>query len=158
VEAKEAKEATSTGRAMSEEALRKRKAREQKKMLEKAKAAASSIEGSDTLFTPKSATSTTSAANPVSSASPATPSYTVTIPTSSSSLPWYVPHKSTYTTLAWARMSGVWMYPSTLHERAKCGVFRGLWEQGYFMGGGIKFGGDFLVYPGLYHSILAFQF
>jgi len=157
VEAKEAKEATSTGRAMSEEALRKRKAREQKKALERAKAAAASTESSDSLFAPESSTSTSGpfVVNPVSGSTPVTPSYTVTIPTSSSSLPWYVPHKSTHTTLAWACMAGVWIYPSTLHERAKCGVFRGLWEQGYFMGGGIKFGGDFLVYPGdplRYHS------
>lgn len=139
VEAKEAKETTSTGRAMSDEALRIRKAREQKKALEKAKAAGASTERSDSLFMPESSSSPT----------PATPAYTVAVPSSSSALQWYAPHKGTHTTLAGARAAGVWTHPSTLHERAKCGVFAGLWEQGFFMGGGIKFGGDYLVYPGL---------
>jgi len=133
---------------MSEEAIRKRKEREQKKALQKAQAAASESPES---FVPESSTTVPSQAearpsNPTAAVS--TPVYTVVVPASSSSLPWYAPQSSTYTTLAGARAAVVWMYPSTLHERAKCGVFRGLWEQGYFMGGGIKFGGDYLVYPG----------
>jgi len=34
-------------------------------------------------------------------------------------------------------------------------VFEDLWRKGYFMGGGLRFGGDFLIYPGdplRYHS------
>jgi len=146
----EAKEATSAGRAMSEEALRKRKTREQRKELERAKAAATadSTEGPTSLFVPESSAHTNepSIVPPTST----TPAYTVKVPSSSSSLPWYTSQTSTYTTLASARTACVWTYPSTLHERAKCGVFRGLWGKGYFMGGGIKFGGDYLVYPGSY--------
>ena len=74
--------------------------------------------------------------------------YTVTVPASSVELPWYDPSKASYATLEEAKAAGVWSYPSTLYERAKCAVFRDLWEKGHYMGGGIKFGGDFLVYPG----------
>jgi tRNA-splicing endonuclease subunit Sen34 len=158
-EAKEVKETASAGRAMSEEALRKRKTREQKKELEKAKAAAAAdpTEDPTSLFVPESSVhmSEPSVAQPSSTPAPATPAYTVIVPPSSSSLPWYTPQASTHTTLASARTAGVWTYPSTLHERAKCGVFRGLWGKGYFMGGGIKFGGDYLVYPGSYLYLLA---
>ncbi|KAH6919019.1 hypothetical protein BKA70DRAFT_1249038 [Coprinopsis sp. MPI-PUGE-AT-0042] len=89
------------------------------------------------------------------SASHPTP-YTITIPASSSSLSWYTPSEAnTYASLEEAREAGVWDYPSNLEERARCGVFRDLWKQGYYMGGGIKFGGEYLVYPGdplRYHS------
>jgi hypothetical protein len=47
-----------------------------------------------------------------------------------------------------ARAAHVWSYPSNAEERARCEVFRDLWEKGYYMGGGSKFGGDWLVYPG----------
>lgn len=147
----EAKEANAAGRAMSEESLRKRKAREEKKASMKAKVlAAAPTENADPIFVPglSKSTSWPSTGEVASPTGPATPAYTVITPVSSCSLPWYTPHQHKYTTLALARAAGVWTYPSTLHERAKCGVFRGLWEQGYFMGGGIKFGGDYLVYPG----------
>ncbi|KAF8321580.1 tRNA-intron endonuclease catalytic domain-like protein [Clavulina sp. PMI_390] len=101
----------------------------------------------------------------------------VTVPAASTSLPWYpssladssfalkspitasllrnsqLSHE--HTTLASARNAGIWSYPSTQAERAKCAVFRDLHRQGYWMGGGLKFGGDWLVYPGdslRYHS------
>lgn len=157
MEAKETKQATSNGRAMSDEALQKRKAREQKKALERTRSATAALTGSDVLFAPDSPGSAggPSAENPAFSPPPTTPAYTVTIPPSSSFIPWYTPGENTYATLAGACTAGVWTYPSTQHERAKCGVFRGLWEQGYFMGGGIKFGGDFLIYPGLHLCLLA---
>ena len=74
--------------------------------------------------------------------------YAVTVPTCSTELEWYSPERVTYSTLEDAKAAGIWSYPSTLYERAKCAVFQDLWEKGHFMGGGIKFGGDFLVYPG----------
>ncbi|TEB36219.1 tRNA-intron endonuclease catalytic domain-like protein [Coprinellus micaceus] len=58
-------------------------------------------------------------------------------------------------TIEAARQAGIWDYPANLQERARCGVFRGLWDQGYYMGVGIRFGGEYLVYPGdplRYHS------
>jgi len=94
------------------------------------------------------------------SSSSTTP-YTIVIPASSTSLPWYNPplQKPTiYTTISSARTAGIWSYPSTLSERARCGVFKSLHAQGYFMGVGIRFGGEYLVYPGdplRYHSHFA---
>jgi len=97
--------------------------------------------------------------------------YTVSVPTTSDAFAWYnygdddndaasgprrrdQHHQRTYETLDAARAAGVWSYPANADERARCEVFRDLWEKGYYMGGGIKFGGDWLVYPGalLYFS------
>ena len=72
--------------------------------------------------------------------------YTVSIPAESSSLAWYDPR--TYETIEDAKDAGIWDYPSTPMERARCGVFEDLAKKGYFMGPGLKFGGAFLVYPG----------
>jgi hypothetical protein len=120
---------------MSEEAIKKRKERESKKA-----AGAKAADGSS-IFTPAE----TAAAAPPNSSDVL---YTVTIPASSTSFEWYSDSACLYTSIEAAKAGRIWEYPSTLHERAKCGVFRGLWEQGMFMGGGIKFGGDYLVYPG----------
>lgn len=102
---------------------------------------------------------------------PAVPSkssvYTVSVPTTSDAFAWYDHddekdhhgpasssgprqwhRRTTYETLDAARAAGVWSYPANADERARCEVFRDLWEKGYYMGGGIKFGGDWLVYPG----------
>jgi len=93
--------------------------------------------------------------------------YTISVPTTSDTLAWYDSnnndndndiddrHTYTYETLDAAREAHVWSYPSNAEERARCEVFRDLWEKGYYMGGGSKFGGDWLVYPGdplRYHS------
>jgi len=101
--------------------------------------------------------------------------YTVSVPTTSDTFAWYAyndndnndgkknpaftagaqQQRHTYETLDAARTAGVWSYPSSAEERARCEVFRDLWEKGYYMGGGSKFGGDWLVYPGdplRYHS------
>jgi hypothetical protein len=81
--------------------------------------------------------------------------YTVSVPMTSDSFAWYdndddsdknVHHM--YETLDAARTAGVWSYPASADERARCEVFRDLWEKGYYMGGGVRFGGDWLVYPG----------
>jgi tRNA-splicing endonuclease subunit Sen34 len=84
--------------------------------------------------------------------------YTISVPTTSDTLAWYDSnnngddnperHTYTYETLDAARAAHVWTYPSNAEERARCEVFRDLWEKGYYMGGGSKFGGDWLVYPG----------
>ena len=54
----------------------------------------------------------------------------------------------TYETLEAARAAHVWSYPSNAEESAGWEVFRDLWEKRYYMGGGSKFCGDWLVYPG----------
>lgn len=154
----EVKEATGqkAARSMSEDALRKRKEREEKRAAAaRAKAQAEGID-EDHAFEP--ATPSTSLDAPIHTDRPATPmsdinnssaSWTVTVAASSpADLEWYDSAGATYATIEEAKAAGIWSYPSTLAERAKCGVFLGLWEQGCFMGGGIRFGGDFLVYPG----------
>ncbi|KAF5386781.1 hypothetical protein D9615_001871 [Tricholomella constricta] len=163
LEAKGAKESTNTGRAMSAEALRKRQAREENRAAkEKLLQAGGDPESLGGLLAPE--VSLEAGSRPQGQDTPESKTlssgHTVVIPASStSSLDWYDPNAScSYTTIAAAKAAGIWDYPSTLQERAKCGVFRSLWEQGYFMGGGIKFGGDYLVYPGdplRYHSHFA---
>jgi tRNA-splicing endonuclease subunit Sen34 len=62
---------------------------------------------------------------------------------------------SHFADLTSAREAGVWLYPSNLVEKSRCAAFRKLWEEGMYLGQGIKFGGEFLVYPGdplRYHS------
>ena len=76
------------------------------------------------------------------------PVYTVAVPTTSETFAWYAPGAHTYDTLDAAREAGVWTYPATEEERARCEVFRDLWEKGNYLGPGGKFGGDWLVYPG----------
>ena len=86
----------------------------------------------------------------------------------SASIPGYVPctqamlsdapagaQVNAYTTLGEAMQAGVWTFPRTLEQRARCAVFEDLHEQGYFLSTGLRFGGDFVVYPGdplRYHS------
>jgi tRNA-splicing endonuclease subunit Sen34 len=157
---------------MSTEAIRKRKGREEKRRkaatAKAAKDAADAHEadiededgdGDDnaeqadgnasTITVSSGSTVTPSKSSFLRSPSPVNTNlpYTISIPASSASLEWYSP-KQIYTSLLSAREAGVWTYPSTLAERARCGVFKDLWKQGYFMGGGIKFGGEYLVYPG----------
>ncbi|KAH7922811.1 hypothetical protein BV22DRAFT_1106401 [Leucogyrophana mollusca] len=161
-EQKEVQEATNPGRAMSETAMRKRKEREERRSRAKVNTDTSGTAAEESIFSPPIIEPAPQPApTPVTSASVhtanqlSTASYTVTIPASSSTLGWYAYPSHTYATITAAREAGVWEYPATPTERARCGVFRGLWEQGYFMGGGIKFGGEYLVYPGdplRYHS------
>ena len=44
----------------------------------------------------------------------------------------------------------MWLYPVTESETTRYRVFKDLWEKGYYLTSGCKFGGDFLVYPGKY--------
>ncbi|KZT74135.1 tRNA-intron endonuclease catalytic domain-like protein [Daedalea quercina L-15889] len=145
--------------SMSEEAIRKRREREERRAAAaRAKALAEGEDGN----APEASGSGSRAApsapfeqRPSTPSAQATPAYTITLPGSSSDLQWYSSEGCTYESVADAQAAGIWTYPADLHERAKCRVFRDLWEKGNFMGGGVKFGGDFLVYPGdpmRYHS------
>ena len=42
----------------------------------------------------------------------------------------------------------VWRHPSSGKERLKYAAFKHFWSRGYFLTNGVKFGGDFLAYPG----------
>jgi tRNA-splicing endonuclease subunit Sen34 len=149
-------EAQGQGRANSEQAQRKRREREQKRAADAARRAGLAIEDvahfspgpPADLLTP----TPTRPDTPSNSASNHIP-YVVQIPASSTSLDWYKTTNSVYDKLSAARDAGVWIYPFNESQRARCDVFRDLWEQGYFMGGGIKFGGDWLVYPGAFLSL-----
>ncbi|XP_012276363.1 tRNA-splicing endonuclease subunit Sen34 [Orussus abietinus] len=53
-----------------------------------------------------------------------------------------------------------WKYPLTTKEILRYKVFKDLWEQGFYVTGGEKFGGDFLVYSGdpiMFHSQFIIQ-
>ncbi len=41
-----------------------------------------------------------------------------------------------------------WKYPSTNREQTRFEIFCDLWERGFYLTAGSKFGGDFLAYPG----------
>lgn len=146
-------EAQGQGRANSEQAQRKRREREQKRAADAARRAGLAIE--DVAHFSPGPPAASSTPTPIR---PDTPSnlasnhipYVVQIPASSTPLDWYKPTDSVYDELSAARDAGVWVYPSNESQRARCDVFRDLWELGYFMGGGIKFGGDWLVYPGTF--------
>lgn len=139
--------------AVSEEAIRKRKERElkrQQKAMELRKLQemeGDPVAGSELpVLIP--------AVNAGPSTSPTTPSahtqYNICITTPSSALSWYSPDSCTYSTIEAAQKAGIWDFPLNLQDRARYGVFKDLWEQGFFLGGGIRFGGDYLVYPGAY--------
>ena len=81
-----------------------------------------------------------------SNVAPAQQTYTVHVPGPSAELPWYEP--KAYHTIDEARAAGIWEYPRDVKERAECAVFHDLWEKGNYLGPGIKFGGNYLVYPG----------
>ncbi|KAG8831322.1 tRNA-splicing endonuclease subunit [Serendipita sp. 399] len=122
---------------LSDVALRKRLERQQRK---ESQAVASSVEPEelDALVSPSP--------SPLpSKANPKEQSYSFVIP-ATSDFPWY--HSKRFSTLEEAREAGIWNYPNSPESRAKCAVFEDLWKQGYFMGNGLKFGGDWLVYPG----------
>ena len=143
---------------MSEEAQRKRKERELRKQAEAARKTAAGEDFNNPaafLASPSTEPQKDPTTLPEGLSSSSIP-YTIVIPASSSSLDWYDSSVSSYSTIEAAREAGVWDYPSDLTERARCGVFKDLWKQGYFMGGGIKFGGEYLVYPGIISLFITF--
>ncbi|BGP13870.1 hypothetical protein JCM10213_002508 [Rhodosporidiobolus nylandii] len=120
-------------------------------------------EGKDTTGAPAAAAASSSSPLPVAGPSPSTghpapdTHYTILIEPTSASFAWYDPSSSavTYPTLEEAKAAGVWNYPASPVQEARCMVFEDLWRRGFYMGGGLRFGGDFLVYPGdplRYHS------
>ncbi|XP_017891706.1 tRNA-splicing endonuclease subunit Sen34 [Ceratina calcarata] len=65
----------------------------------------------------------------------------------------------THTVYPWANKDDVeivkWNHPSNDKERLRYETYKDLWERGYYITGGDKFGGDFLAYPGdpiMFHS------
>lgn len=65
----------------------------------------------------------------------------------------------THTVYPWAGENDVetvrWNHPSNDNEKLRYETYKDLWERGYYITGGDKFGGDFLAYPGdpiMFHS------
>ncbi|TFL07495.1 hypothetical protein BDV98DRAFT_647067 [Pterulicium gracile] len=133
----------------SDDAVRKRAEREEKRR-QKAALAAAATEGESLLSAPPEPTPTPSTAPPAESV------ITITIPTTATTHEWYNPPASTiFDTIESAQDEGFWLFPRSEMEQSRCAIFRDLWEKGHFMGGGTKFGAEYLVYPGdplRYHS------
>lgn len=139
-----AKEHSVANKSMSEAAVRKRQEREAKRAANLAKASATwDLLVPEPVQVPASSSTSSSVAQ-----------YNIMIPAPSSCLSWYKTDKTRYFSISAAKGAGIWDFPSNLHERARCGVFKGLREKGYFMGGGIRFGGDYLVYPGQFRGTI----
>lgn len=141
-------------RSFTEEALKKRKGREDRRRLATMKFAEES--NAEDINTPSPDVShskesdamiTQSTQISISQQPAASANYVITIP-AASEYQWYNADQATFRTIAGAQKAGIWTYPSNLNERARCGVFQSLLAHGYFIGSGIKFGGDYLVYPG----------
>lgn len=97
--------------------------------------------------TPTASSPSTSLPSPIAR-DPSSVPYTIQIHPSSTQAPWYSPSSHSYTTLKEAREVGLWNYPDNKVQLSRCKIFEDLWKRGHFMGGGLRFGGDFLVYPG----------
>lgn len=86
-----------------------------------------------------------------------TTSHPITIATNSLELPWRVIKvgENAFDTLSGAAKANLWHYPKTSLQVARCAVFEDLRMRGYYLAKGLRFGGDFNVYPGdllRYHS------
>lgn len=143
---KAAKGGAGSAHALSEEALKKRQEREQRR--------AKMSPDIDTTTSPDSAARDQHSTPAQQTASRSTHNFV--IPTSSTTLKWHQPsgEQCVYTSIESATAAGIWSFPSTSLERARCGIFRDLHEKGYFIGGGIKFGGQYLVYPGRFATLV----
>ncbi|XP_017795269.1 PREDICTED: tRNA-splicing endonuclease subunit Sen34 [Habropoda laboriosa] len=65
----------------------------------------------------------------------------------------------THTVYPWTDTADVeiieWKYPCNYKQQLRYKTYKDLWEKGYYVTSGEKFGGDFLVYPGepiMFHS------
>lgn len=70
----------------------------------------------------------------------------------------------THTVYPWSHKDDIemieWKYPSSDEEKLRYETYKDLWEKGYYVTNGEKFGGDFLVYPGdpiMFHSQFIIQ-
>lgn len=147
---KAAKGGAASARALSEEALKKRQEREQRKAKVSPDIDPTSPDSAGDLHS----SSATNSATVKQAASRS--AHNFVIPASSTSFKWHQPRgeQCLYTSIESATAAGIWSFPSNSLERARRGVFRDLHEKGYFIGGGIKFGGQYVVYPGRFATLV----
>lgn len=142
-EARDNKKALLERHAMSEAAILKKKQREERKHKE--------VEDHSHLevFSTKSETPAAASTEDLFGVS-----LPIKIPSTSDDLAWYNVKlgENAFGTLSSATESGIWTYPATADQRAKCAAFEALRAKNYFLGKGLRFGGDFVVYPGESHS------
>ncbi|CAI2175302.1 16768_t:CDS:2 [Funneliformis geosporum] len=72
-----------------------------------------------------------------------------------SSFSWYNDNGNCYSSIDLAKQNNLWVWPNVQKEIQKYKVYSDLWDRGYYITSGIKFGGDYLLYPGdplRYHS------
>jgi tRNA-splicing endonuclease subunit Sen34 len=141
-EAKRAKEKNKKQYALSEVAQEKKKKREERKQTQME----SINNGEEDVFQPDPSPQPNQAEEEDLSNIP----HLITIPSTSSDLDWHHVRlgDTAYDTLSSAAVAGLWRYPETADERARCAAFEALKEKNYYMGKGLRFGGDFVVYPG----------
>jgi tRNA-splicing endonuclease subunit Sen34 len=134
-EARETKEKLKKQFSMSDSAMQKKRLREEKKRMQGAESK------EDDLF---------AKVEPAVEAEAANPSHLITIPSSSSTLQWHNVRlgDNAFDTLSSAAKAGLWRYPATANQRARCAAFEAFRAKEYYMGKGLRFGGDFVVYPG----------
>lgn len=96
------------------------------------------------------ATAGASSEAPSSQTPPPDISHPVLIPASSAQLPWHNLRlgENAFDSLSSAARAGLWTYPQTAEQRARCAAFEALRAKGYYMGKGLRFGGHLVVYPG----------
>lgn len=140
-EARETKEKLKQKYILSEAAMEKKRLREERKRMQG--------EGQDK----EEDASVNKEPGVVEAADEASLSHSITIPSTSSTLEWHNVRlgDNAFDTLSSAARAGLWRYPSTANQRARCAAFDAFRAKEYYMGKGLRFGGDFVVYPGESH-------
>jgi tRNA-splicing endonuclease subunit Sen34 len=72
----------------------------------------------------------------------------INIKTSSTSFAWYNDNENYFDSINIAKQNNLWNWPNTLKDIQKYKIFCDLWNKGYYITSGMKFGGDYLLYPG----------
>lgn len=80
----------------------------------------------------------------------------INIKTSSTSFTWYNNNENWFDSINTAKQNNLWIWPSTLKDIQKYKIYSDLWNKGYYITSGIKFGGDYLLYPGKFNKFINF--
>lgn len=139
-EAREAKQKNQNQYSMSDAAKEKKKKREERK---KSEAMAANEDGEEILFQP-------APSKPAPEDDLNNTSHLITIPSATAESQWHKVNlgETAFDSISSAASAGLWVYPENADQRAKCAAFEALKEKNYYMGKGLRFGGDFVVYPG----------